>query len=183
MTRLILAIGVVCLCANSLQAQSLADVAKAEAARRAALIAQPVKVITKDDLKPADAPAAPAVVTAPATTATAGSSLVPAVVTTTAKDEAYWKGRMRGLRATLDTDVAALQEITARLSRYQTMVNNSEQAIDGVPYVSRQAQQKKLDTEDEFGRATARVQADRQAIQDLEEEARKAKVSPGWLRP
>ena len=48
--------------------------------------------------------------------------------------------------------------------------------------VSRDAQEKTLDTTDELGRVTVLVQADRQAIKDLEEEAREARVTPGWLR-
>ena len=58
----------------------------------------------------------------------------------------------------------------------------SQRSVDGYVYVDRLLKQKYLDAHDETSRLRALVSADKLAIANLEEEARRADVPPGWLR-
>ncbi len=171
-------------------AQSLADVAKKVKEQRAAAQKQSgsekppaPKVYTNEDLK--DAPPASIIGQAPEAS--------PAVVAEREKaeteradeyrkaakrDETYWKGQMRDRQAALDAD-------TLQAAAMQTRVNSLDADLDlgtSIPdrTVVRREREKALT---ELVRLRALVLADRKAIATLEEEARRANVPPGWLRP
>jgi hypothetical protein len=165
--------------AASLPAQSLADVARQEEARRKE-IRQPAKVYTNKDLVSVPSPSPQtASSTAPAAEAAGKNGdkdapkdspkdspkdgKDPGVV----KDQAYWSNRLKALTTQLDSD-----QTMADLLR--TRVNALTAAAASGPDL-----QKAID---ELDRLTLAVEKDKQAITDFPEEARRASVPPGWLR-
>ena len=116
------------LCSGSLVAQSLADVARAEEARRRALKA-PVKVYTNEDLGKGQEAAAPS--TAPADTSNVkpgGSGAASAAKTSPAgtpaaqsetargKDEKYWRSRITDARSALQRSQAFLDALQSQIN-------------------------------------------------------------------
>jgi hypothetical protein len=171
------------------EAQSLADLARQEEARRKQ-IKEPARVITNKDLKSVPAPATPPPTTqTPAAPAAAAdtpaetdkalpkddksvqsSKVVP-------KDQAYWSGRMKGLQTELDRDETladALQtRINALTADFSARDDPAQRAV---------LARDRLKAIDELDRLKKTIQADRKAIADFQEEARRAAVPPGWLR-
>ncbi len=176
------------------RAQSLADVARAEEARRKQ-IKQPAKVYTNKDLVSVRPPTASAPVPAStdAATTSAGNQQAakdekaapdrgPAQTSdspskTIPRDQAYWSSRMKGLSARLDQDhvlADALQSrINALTADFSARDDPAQRRVIGLD------RQKALD---ELDRLNKSLLNDQKAIADLQEEARRASVPPGWLR-
>jgi hypothetical protein len=178
----------------SLWAQSLADVARAEEARRRE-VKQPSKVLTNKDLGNVPPPAAQA--TPPASAGAdksdgkdkaatkvekaGGDGTAKATASETPrdkpKDQAYWSKRMKDLQTQLDRDQTfadALQtRINALTADFTARDDPAQRAVIG------RDRQKALDELDRLKKA---IQADKTAIADFQEEARRASVPPGWLR-
>lgn len=90
------------------------------------------------------------------------------------KDEMYWKDRMQGLRSKLDDD------------RTLFAAANTHAAAIGKQLELRPDRVLRAQWEDalaEASRLKALVTNDVRAIATAEEEARRANVPPGWLRP
>jgi len=177
---------------SAVHAQSLADVARAEEARRKE-IKQHARVYTNKDLVSVPAPASSAAAPAPSDAATtsagkqsgtkddkaeaeaAGASDVAAK--SAPKDQAYWSGGMKSLLARLDQDhvlADALQSrINALTADFSARDDPAQRALIGV------ARQKALDELERLKKSTLN---DQKAIADFQEEARRASVPPGWLR-
>jgi hypothetical protein len=175
-------------------AQSLADVARAEEARRKQ-IKQHAKVYTNKDLVSVPAPPASTPQPAPTDAAITRAGDEPATKDekagpdgasartsdnsskTAAKDQAYWSGRMKDLLARLDQDhvlADALQSrINALTSDFSARDDPAQRRVIGLD------RQKALD---ELDRLNKSLVNDQKAIADLQEEARRASVPPGWLR-
>jgi hypothetical protein len=178
-----------------LRAQSLADVARAEEARRKE-VKQPSKVFTNKDL----AIMPPAAQTTPSPAEAVDKSAGKDKAATKdekaggdgtakdkdtaseapkekAKDQAYWSGRMKERQTQLDRDqtfAEALQtRINALTADFSARDDPAQRAVIG------RDRQKSLD---ELERLKKAIQADKTAIADLQEEARRASVPPGWLR-
>jgi hypothetical protein len=174
-------------------AQSLADVAREEEARRKA-IKQPAKVYTNKDLVNVPPPVTPA--PAPAPTDAANTSATkpqpaardqraegaPSDATSDAskgkaRDQAYWSGRMKDLEARLDRDrmlADALQSrINALTSDFSARDDPAQRRVIGLE------RQKAVD---ELDRLRASILNDQKLIADFQDEARRASVPPGWLR-
>ncbi len=170
----------------SVAAQSLADVAKKEEERRKTVPA-PAKVYTNKDLTAPPAGSAPA---APAAAAGAAKTADPAKEAadkaakdkedkdaTPAKDEAFWSGRMKALRLKLERDTTFADAMQTKVNSLTTdVVNRDDPAQRAV--VERDRQKAVA----ELARLTQDVAADKKAITDLQEEARRAGAPPGWLR-
>lgn len=164
--------------------QGLADLAKKEEARRKTV--KPArKVYTNGDLKSDGTSAAPT--SAPATNTPASGAQAPsttppagkpeASAPTEAKDQAYWSNRVRTARSGLDRSRIFADALQSRINA----LNND--------FVNRDDPAQRAQIELERQRATAELErvkreiADQtKAIADIEEEARKAGVPPGWLR-
>ena len=181
-------------------AQSLADVAKAEEARRKS-VDKAVKVYTNSDLKVdptagVPAPPPPAAVSAPATTApgaaagsaTAGSTTTgassPAAAATAAqtpaspqRDQAYWKARMTAAREALDRSRTFADALQSRINALTTDFVNRDDPIQrsGIE----QDRKKALA---ELDRVKKDIDDQTKAIAAIEEEARRLGVPSGWLR-
>jgi hypothetical protein len=183
-----LAIAMAISSAATLGAQSLAEVARQEEARRKE-IRQPAKVYTNKDLASVPPPSTPATAPAPsetpATPAAADSKdgakeAAPpqdAKETGTVKDQKYWSGRMQALRTGLDRDQtysdAMQSRINALTTDFTARDDPAQRAVIG------RDRQKAID---ELDRLKLAIERTRKAIADLEEEARRASVPPGWLR-
>jgi len=179
----------IALSASPLSAQSLADVARKEQERRKAL-KDPGKVISNQDLP--NTPLPP--ITSPSPDASAGTAASadakPAVADSTtkgkddadkdgskAKDQSYWAGRLKKLQDTLSRDEIGLEAMQSRINALTTdFVNRDDPAQRSVIEQDRQK------ANAELTRLKQAVTDDKKAIADLEEEARRAGVPPGWLR-
>ena len=176
-----------------LAAQSLAEVARAEEARRKAVKGQ-AKVYTNETLRgadggepPAPPPAAPA--SAPATPGTPaagapaspapGSSAKPAAPPSAdaAKDEKYWRDRLAAARDALRRSQTFADALQSQINGlYTEFVNMSDPAQRAV------IEQKRLAAIAEQDRVKADVGKQTKALADIEDEARRANVPAGWLR-
>lgn len=169
-------------------AQSLADLARQEAARRKDVKA-PVKVFTNDNLRvvpPSVPPAPPA--GASGQPAPSGEA-APAEATPEKpqeqaqqapdpnKDPEYWRKRITEARQARDRNAFLMEAVQSRVNALTTDFYARDD-----PYQREQiglARQKALA---ELDRMTTQQAELEKAIADIEEEARRANVPAGWLR-
>lgn len=164
-------------------AQGLGEVAKKEEQRRKA-IAAPAKVYTNKDLNAAPEPSTP-----PATTPTTPAATPATPPTSDAakaaeskdkpqvKDQAYWAARRKTLQEQLGRDETFAEALQSRLSALNAdFVNRDDPAQRNIIERDRQ---KALG---ELNRLKLEIEKDKKALADLDEEARRAGVPPGWLR-
>ena len=172
---------------SAVGAQSLADVARAEQARRKEQ-PKPSKVYTNDSIKtditqstpsvvPSDgtAPAAPADAVAPAP----ASAEAPKADSAGGerRDQAYWKGRMTSAREQLERSKTFGDALQSRVSALtQDFVNRDDPAQQSV------IAQNRVKAVAELERVQREIVSQTKAIAAIEDEARKAGVPPGWLR-
>jgi hypothetical protein len=176
-------------------APPLAEVAKKEAERRKAT--KETKVLTNKDLpesairpKPSPSDAAPATgepAAAPAAdghaqTAASGTPAAAAAPAAGAPagrqgDEAAWRGRIEQARETLRRNEMFAQALQTRIN---SLTNDFGGRDD--PYQRARIAEERSKTIEELGRVKTDVEQGRKQIADIEEEARKAGVPPGWLR-
>ena len=168
--------------AGSLRAQSLADVARKEEARRKAL-PPPTKVYTNKDL-----------VDVPSGSASAGAAADPAKDAAAEKaidkdlakaedkggdkkDKAYWFGRLQALQQTLDRDTSFADALQSKINALTTdFVNRDDPAQRAV------IERNRIKALAELGALKKSILDDQKALTDFQEEARRAGVPPGWLR-
>ena len=172
--------------AGQLGAQSLADISRAEEQRRKTVKA-PSKVYTNKDLgnvptlpaPPADG-STPPTDAADAKDAKAEDTAKPATGATPAapvKDQAYWSGRVKELQTQLERDRAFAEALQSRINALTTdFENRSDPAQRAVVEQDRNRALAELE------RLNQAIQNDQKAIADLEDEARRSGVPPGWLR-
>ena len=169
----------------------LADVAKDEEARRKT-VRKPAKVYTNSDLRQdatrvaASAPSVPGVAGANATPGNATPGAAPSNATPAnpaaekapAQDQAYWSGRIK--------------EARSQLARAQIFADSLQSRINALTteYVNRDdpAQRSKIESDKntalaELERVKKELETHAKAIKAIEDEARRAGVPAGWLRP
>jgi hypothetical protein len=180
MIRLAAAVLFVAGWAATASAQSLADVARKEEARRKQ-VAKPARVLTNKDLKPSEIPI-PAAGSEQA--ATAGDAAKPdgqkpadETPDQQARDEQTWRDRMAKARADLEHSEMYLDALQSKINALWADFTSRD---DPAQRAAIETDRKKALAE--FDRVKQEVQDRRKAIDDLEEEARKAGVPPGWLR-
>ena len=166
-----------------LSAQGLATIAKKEEERRKGVKTNG-KVYTNDNLKTditASAPPAAATNASPA----APSTQVPSVNLPggeaapdgEVKDEAYWRSRITAARSALERSRIFGEALQSRINALTTdIVNRADPAQRAQLELERQRALAELD------RVKHEIADHTKAITDIEEEARKAGVPPGWLR-
>jgi hypothetical protein len=158
--------------------QSLVDVAKAEEVRRKD-IKKPAKVYTNQDLR-ADITPSTAANASPSEPSTKVPSLnLPAgkAEEEPAKDQAYWSARINAARAALDRSKVFADALQSRINALNTdFVNRDDPAQRQQIALERQRALAELD------RVNKEIAEQTKAIADVQEEARKAGVPPGWLR-
>jgi cell division protein FtsB len=176
----------VCVSVLAAGAQSLADVARREAARRES-VKTPAKVVTNNDLR-AVASAAPVVppvaagdpgVEPPAAggaPADAAAERLPEAPDPTRSQE-YWRKRIADARQARDHNAFLLEAIQSRINALTADFSARDD-----PFQRAQIQTNRQNAIAELDRMTkTQVELERK-ISDIEEEARRANVPPGWLR-
>lgn len=192
---------VILACAESAaHAQSLADLARQEEARRQA-VSVPARVFTSKDVPavalpvPAAVPApgtpdAPAQPEAPATAPPAAETVsappaapseepAPAAAppSSDTRDETYWRTLHADARAALERTEATLrafeQQYEALAARFVALGDASERAQVVADMEKAQS---------EIGRLQQEYIAQAQQVTAIEEQARRAGVPPGWIR-
>jgi hypothetical protein len=170
---------------------SLAEVARAEESRRKTQ-QKPGKVYTNDDLRPdftrpasqasvadASAQAAPTPDqhgAQPATQAGAAPAPAPAAAPQ-GRDQAYWSGRMSQARAAVERSRTFAQALQNRVDAlWMDFVNRDN------PVERSAIEQDRNKALEELERVGKEIEAQTKAIADIEAEARRANVPPGWLR-
>lgn len=175
--------------AARLGAQSLADLARQEEARRKET-KQAGKVYTNKDLKPVPpAPSqTPSSAGQPAPDSAAGS---PSPRTASAeskpaadappragtRDREYWNRRITESREQLDRDRTLVEALQTRINSLTTDFVNRDD-----PAARAEIERERMKALAELDRLKKAVDEDVKAIAALEEEARRAGVPPGWLR-
>jgi hypothetical protein len=166
-----------------LSSQGLAAVAKKEEERRKNVKAAG-KVYTNDKLKADITPSSPPPVasngSAPAPAPQVPSVNLPAGDAPAAgdvKDEAHWRARITAARSALERSRIFSDALQSRLNALTTdIVNRADPAQRAQLELERQRALA------EFERVKKEIADQTKAISDIEEEARKAGVPPGWLR-
>jgi len=179
MSRLLGAVVILVAVAGTAGAQSLADVARKEEARRKD-VKKPSRVITNKDLKASDnvAPPAPAENQAPAPApADNADKTDDGQPKAEASDEQVWRQKMADARLALERSQSYLDALQSKINGLWAEFTSRDN------YVERErieADRKKALAE--YDRVKAEVEDHKKAITDLEEQARRANVPPGWLR-
>jgi hypothetical protein len=172
--------------AQSSATKPLADVAKDEEARRKG-VRKPAKVYTNGSLRTDVAPGVAAAPTAATLTDQPGNAsptiigpgmAVPPAPTGAGKDQAFWSGRMKAERTTLDRLQIFADSLQSRINALLTDFVNRDDP----------AQRAKIETDRrtalaELERVKKELDEQRKKIAALEDEARRAGVPAGWLRP
>jgi hypothetical protein len=190
MLRALLAIVVLTTGTGWAQAQSLADLARTEAARRKTVDA-PAKVYTNDDLRsdftrpesatPPATAGAPAAAAPAGGTSEAGANTPPAAggaARGPARDQAYWSGRIADARGKVERSQAFAQALQNRIDMLWTDFVNR-----GDPVQQRAIEQERNKALAELERLKKEIDENQKALTALEDEARREGVPPGWLRP
>jgi len=183
-------------------AQTLGEVARAEQARRKSA-GKATKTYTNESLKPEPLPSQPpapaggrsvldalaasqsatptpgdAAGAAPGTTAAAsGSGAAPGTATALPTTEAGWRGRIAELKANVERQRILADALQSRVNAaLLDFVNHDDPAQRAVIESDRNRALAELD------RVKLDLKAAEKAVVDLEEQARRLNVPPGWLR-
>jgi hypothetical protein len=163
--------------------QSLADVARKEEARRKT-IPEAAKVYTNKDLNaqpsgpapPANAKAGDAAKDTGAKDAKDSKDAADKDKSSV-KDKAYWSGRLAKLQEEVDRDEASALALQMRINSLTAdFVNHDE---PGQRVMTERDRSKAIA---DLARLTKAITDNKKSIADLDEEARRAGVPPGWLR-
>lgn len=166
------------------QTPSLAELAKKEEARRKAVQA-PVKLLTNDDVKRGTPPP---VQPAPADpggkpTPSAAESVDTAKDKSASrsddpqKDEAYWRALMTLARESLRRDEMFAEALQTRINALSADFTARDD-----PQQRARIAEDRVKALAELDRLKQDIETQKKKIADLEEEARRAGVPPGWLR-
>jgi hypothetical protein len=161
----------------ALVAQSPAEAAEREKRRRQKQKASPSPTFTNDDLAKAGGSASPK--------PSPGASAAPAAGTAGSEgdsargSEAEWRERAAGARAGIKAAEGRIQKIQERLNAL--MVDTSPTNL-GDPNRLQTLEAEKAKAREELDKATRDKQSAQKALEDLQEEARRKLVPPGWLR-
>lgn len=164
----------------------LADVARAEEARRKT-VKKPAKVYTNASLKPDPMAggAGPSVETpVPASGNTSPSSTTPTPPVTDrpkegqGQDQAYWQNRIKTARDTLARSQMFADSLQTRINSLQTDFINRDNPVEKA-----QLERDRNAALAELERVKKEMEEQSKQITAIEDEARRAGVPAGWLRP
>jgi hypothetical protein len=160
----------------SAQAPPLAEVARKEQERRKT-IPPATRVLTNKDLPRITGPAAPAAEKDTAVASPAAAESPKTDKQTVEKDEAWWRARIGAARDNLRRDEVLLDALQARVNGL-----TSEFVGRDDPQQRARLGEDRRKAIVELDRVRIDVDGLRKQIEEIEEEARKASVPPGWLR-
>jgi len=163
----------------------LADVAKAEEARRQG-VKKPARVITNKDLRPDISKGSPGVTTVtPVTDSTTPANATPGAPAAGAppaaagakQDQAYWGARMKDARDKLTRSQLFLDSLQTRINSLTTdFVNRDDPAQRAKIETDRQTALAELE------KVKKDIDEQSKAITAIQDEARRAGVPVGWVR-
>ncbi len=163
--------------------QSLAAIARTEEARRKQ-IKQSSKVITNKDLRQSDRvspPVAPPPAAAPAAPAPDPGAAAPAPPVDEGaqreQDEQAWRQKMVDARVALERSQMYSDALQSKINALWADFTARD---DPAQRAQLELERKRALAEQE--RVKGEIETQKKAIADLEEEARKAGVPPGWIR-
>lgn len=170
-------------------AQSLGDLAKREQARRKA-VPPAAKTYTNADLKdppPTGTPGKAAGDAAKPTDVKAGEgkaaepqrvdATTPAEPAKPAKDEAHWRGRITAAREDVRRNEAFKEALQTRINAL-----TADFAARDDPYQRAKVSDDRQKAIAEMARVSSDIEQSNKLIAEIEDEARRAGVPPGWLR-
>ena len=172
---------------HPIQAQALGDVARKEEARRKDIKA-PAKVYTNKDLG-APGPEPSIASSSPAAPAEAAKDAAKPPddkdkgkekgkdKDTPQKDQAYWSGRRKELQTKLDSDQTLSEAVQSRINALTADFSSRADPVQRAGI-----ERDRLKAIGELDRLRKSVQDGKKALTDLDDDARKAGVPPGWLR-
>jgi hypothetical protein len=186
-SRILVYLGVAMLLASAVvaSAQSLADVARAEEARRKTVKARS-KTYTNDDLKgggsdssPVASPSVsePAPGAKPAEAAGKPDPVKEAAAQDPKKDEKYWRDRITAAQQSLARNTVLVDALQSRVNALNTDFVNADD-----PGQRALVEQNRTTALTEMARVKKDIDTKTKEIATIQEEARKANVPPGWLR-
>jgi hypothetical protein len=163
----------------------LADVAKAEEARRQA-VRKPARVITNKDLRPDISKGSPGVTTvSPVTDSTTPANATPGAPAGAAtpaagaakQDQAYWATRMKEARDKVTRSQLFADSLQTRINSLTTdFVNRDDPAQRAKIETDRQTALAELE------KVKKDIAEETKAITAIQDEARRAGVPVGWVR-
>jgi hypothetical protein len=172
------------LSAQSSMTKPLPDVAKAEEERRKT-IKKPSKVYTNTNLTPDTArPVAPPPSTAgapPSANGTPGNASpgnASPGAPTGKQDQAYWSGRMSTARTALDRTRMFADALQSRINALSADFVNRDNPVE-----KRKIEADRIAALAELERVKKEIETQTKAITAIQDEARRAGVPSGWLRP
>jgi hypothetical protein len=162
-------------------AQSLGDLARKEAERRKAS-PPAAKTYTNEDLKSLPPPAPVSGAQAePTKVEDAAKPATPKGETAKdaepAKDEKYWRGRVNAAKEEVRRNEAFRDALQSRVNGLAADFAGRDD-----PFQRAQIADDRQKALAELARVTSEIQKATKSIADIEEEARRAGVPPGWLR-
>ncbi|HET7694657.1 MAG TPA: hypothetical protein VFK57_03045 [Vicinamibacterales bacterium] len=166
-------------------AQSLGELAKREQARKKTT-PPAKKTYTNDDLKqvppPSGTPGKPADEAAKADAKAGEAKPEPQKVdekkpAEPAKDEAYWRGRITAAREDIRRNEAFKEALQSRINAL-----TADFAARDDPYQRAKVADDRQKALAELARVSEDIEKAKKLIVEIEEEARRAGVPPGWLR-
>jgi hypothetical protein len=179
LVRLLSAIGLAAMIAATAAAQSLGDVAKQEEARRKA-VKTPGKVLTNDTIRSIPVPSAgavPASASTPTKESDASADKKPKPEDDPKAKEAAWRKRMQGARDALRRAEVFAEALQSRINGLTADFTARDDPAQRAAVANER--QKALA---ELDRVKNEIVQQTKAIADIQDEARKAGVPPGWLR-
>ena len=93
------------------------------------------------------------------------------------KDQAYWSGRRKELQTKLDSDQTLSEAVQSRINAL-----TADFSARADPVQRAGIERDRLKAIGELDRLRKSVQDGKKALTDLDDDARKAGVPPGWLR-
>jgi hypothetical protein len=93
------------------------------------------------------------------------------------KDEAWWRARITQAREALRRNEMFVEALQSRINGLTTDFVNRDD-----PYQRAKIGEDRQKALDELARVKGEIEAGKKSIDDIEEEARRAGVPPGWLR-
>jgi hypothetical protein len=159
------------------QQPSLAELAQKEHERKKALKAAPSKVYSDKDLPKSSAPPAVASAVPPSTPVAAPEEKPAEPPKPPDSEESTWRNRMVQAREALRRGEAFAEAPQSRINALTTDVVNRDD-----PYQRAKLADDRLKALAELQRVQGEIEQSKKDIADIEEEARKAGVPPGWIR-
>lgn len=158
------------------QAPSLVELALKEQERRKALKGTAAKVYSDKDLPKSGPPVIAS--TVPSTPTAVAPEPQPAEAKPDdQKDEAWWRARIAQAREAQRRAEAFAEALQSRINALSTDVVNRDD-----PYQRAKIADDRLKALAELQRVTTEIELSKKEIADIEEDARKSNVPPGWLR-